>query len=88
MDEEFGDLAEQFSDPPSSVHDPERRPEPADNTHRGMKYYIHHYTILYYLVLFIFKHENEATKTIHIYKVKSSDQNSSSVALAIMLCAK
>ena len=67
MDEEFGDLAEQLSDPPSSAHDPERRPELADNIHRGMKYYIHHYIILklYYLVLFIFKHENEATKTIH-----------------------
>ena len=41
MDEEFGDLAEECSELPSSVPNPEQRPEPADNTHRGMKYYIH-----------------------------------------------
>ena len=41
MDEEFGDPAEECSELPSSVHDPEQRTEPADNNHRGMKYYIH-----------------------------------------------
>ena len=37
LDEEFGDPAEQCSELSSSVHNP----EPADNTHRGMKYCIH-----------------------------------------------
>ena len=41
MDEEFGDFAKELSELPSS-HNPEQRPEPADNTHRGMKYCIYY----------------------------------------------
>ena len=41
MDEELGDFAKELSELPSSVHNSEQRSEPADNTHRGMKYCIH-----------------------------------------------
>ena len=35
------DEDQELSELSSSVHGPEQRLEPADNTHRGMKYYIH-----------------------------------------------
>ena len=44
MGEEFENPAKECSDLPSSVHNPEQKPESGDDNHRGMKYCIH-YTI-------------------------------------------